>query len=80
MTIFLPHFPTWKSWQPKSTDQLLSGLAVVASRDCRMKTATEGVCRTFREIFTLFGKCHNTYNAMVVDDPLIDLLGKVSYT
>ena len=44
-----------------------------------MKTATEGVCDTFWEIFTLFGKCHNTYNAMVVDDPLIDQLGKVDY-
>jgi hypothetical protein len=51
----------------------------VALRESRMKTAAEGVCDTFREVFTLFGKCHNAYNAKVVDDPEIDQLGKLDY-
>ena len=48
----------------------------VASRDSRMKTPTEGVCDTFKEVFTLFGQCHRVYNSKVVNDTTIDELGK----
>ncbi len=39
---------------------------------------TKDVCTKFREAFTLFSKCHNTYNGNVTDDATIKQLGKVN--
>ena len=72
---FIGHNNNNQLLQPKSIEVLLSGLTAVSNHS-NMAQPTKEVVDKFQKTFMLFSKCHNAYNGSVVDDKVIDQLGK----